>query len=59
MHRGHCHDEQLAWVASRGKGTSCSISFVSQVLGANYKRAENFAPVARHVHCQEVTFEPK
>ena len=42
----HCHNERLAWVASRGQGTSCSNSFVSKVLGAKYKRAENFVPVA-------------
>ena len=30
----------------RGPGTLCSISFVSKVLGVNYKRAENFVPVA-------------
>ena len=40
-------DERLAWVASRGQGTSCSSSFVSKVLGANYKRANNFLPVAQ------------
>ena len=27
-------------------GTSCSSSFVSKVLGANWKRATNFHPVA-------------
>ena len=43
----HCHDERLAWVASRGQGTSCSSSFVSEVLGANYKTANNFLPVAQ------------
>ena len=37
----HCRDEELAWVASRWQGTSCSSSFVSRVLGANYKRANN------------------
>ena len=42
----HSQDERLAWVASRGQGTSCSSSFVSKVLGANYKRANNFLPVA-------------
>ena len=42
----HRQDERLAWVASRGQGTSCSSSFVSKVLGANYKRANNFHPVA-------------
>ena len=42
----HCQDERLAWVASRGQGTSCSSSFVSKVLGANCKRANNFLPVA-------------
>ena len=35
----HCQDERLAWVASRGQWTSYSNSFVSKVLGANYKRA--------------------
>ena len=42
----HRQDERLAWVASRGQGTSCSSSFVLKVLGANYKRANNFLPVA-------------
>ena len=42
----HRQDERLAWVASRGQGTSCSSLFVSKVLGANYKRANNFLPVA-------------
>ena len=42
----HRQDERLAWVASLGQGTSCSSSFVSKVLGANYKRANNFLPVA-------------
>ena len=42
----HRQDERLAWVASRGQGTSCSSSFVSKVLGTNYKRANNFLPVA-------------
>ena len=37
---------RLAWVASRWQGTSCSSSFVSKVLGANWKRANNFHPVA-------------
>ena len=32
----HGHDERFAWVASRGQRTSCSSSFVSKVLGANY-----------------------
>ena len=51
-----CHSVQrarqplsrLAWVASRWQGTSCSSasSFVSKVLGANWKRANNFHPVA-------------
>ena len=36
----HRQDERLAWVASRGQGTSCSSSFVSKVLGANYKSLE-------------------
>ena len=35
----HCHDERLAWVASRGQWNSYSSSFVSKVLGANYNRA--------------------
>ena len=43
----HRQDERLAWVASRGQGTSCSSSFVSKVLGANYKRANKFLPVAQ------------
>ena len=49
-----CHSVQrarqplsrLAWVASRWQGTSCSSSFVSKVLGANWKRANNLHPVA-------------
>ena len=41
----HRQDERLAWVASRGQGTSCSNSFVSKVLGENYKRANNFLSV--------------
>ena len=32
MQGTHCHDERLAWVASRWQGTSCSCSFVSKVL---------------------------
>ena len=43
----HRQDERLAWVASRGQRTSCSSSFVSKVLGANYKTANNFLPVAQ------------
>ena len=43
----HRQDERLAWVASRGRGTSCSSSFVSKVLGANYKRANNFLSVSQ------------
>ena len=43
----HGHDERLAWVASRRQGTSCSNSFVLKVLGANYKTANNFLPVAQ------------
>ena len=39
----HCHDERLAWVASRRQWTSYSNS---KVLGANYNRANNFHPVA-------------
>ena len=61
----HCHDEWLAWVASRGQWTSYSKSFVSKVLGANYNRANNFHPLADELitdkfamHWQEVTFEP-
>ena len=42
----HCRDERLSWVASRWQGTSRSSSFFSKVLGANYKRANNFHPVA-------------
>ena len=42
----HRQDQRLAWIASRGQGTSCSSSFVSKVLGANYKTANNFLPVA-------------
>ena len=34
-HGSHCHDKRLAWVASRGQGTSYSNLFVSKVLGAN------------------------
>ena len=43
----HRQDQRLAWVASLGQGTSCSSSFVSKVLGANYKTANNFLPVAQ------------
>ena len=43
----HGHDERLAKVASRRQGTSCSNSFVSKVLGANYKTANNFLPVTQ------------
>ena len=45
----------------RWQGTSCSSSFVSKVLGANYNRANNFHPLAdKFAMCtgQEVTFEP-
>ena len=42
----YCRDKRLAWVASGWQGTSCSSSIVSKVLGANYKRANNFHPVA-------------
>ena len=45
----------------RMQGTSCSSSFVSKVLGANYNRANNFHPVAdKFAMCTgpEVTFEP-
>ena len=38
------HDERLAWVASRGQGTSCSSSFVSKVLGANYSGTRHECP---------------
>ena len=49
-----CHSVQrarqplshLAWVASWWQGTSCSSSFFSKVWGANWKRANNFYPVA-------------
>ena len=37
----HCRDVRLAWVSSRWQG-----SFVSKVLGANYKKANNFLQVA-------------
>ena len=33
-------------IASRWQRTSCSSSFISKVLGANWKRANNFHPVA-------------
>ena len=42
---GHLKDERLASVALWGQGTQCSSSFVSKVLGANYKRAKNILPV--------------
>ena len=42
----HSRHKRLAWVASRWQGSSCSSSFVSNVLGANYNRANNFHPVA-------------
>ena len=45
-HRARQPLSRLAWVASRWQGTSCSSSFVSKVLGANCKRANNFHPVA-------------
>ena len=48
----HGHDERLA---------SCSSSFVSKVLGANYKTANNFLPKAqKFTMCtdKEATFEP-
>ena len=54
----HCLDERLAGVASRWQGTSCSSSFVSKVLGANCKRANNFNLVADKFARQELTFEP-
>ena len=47
----HGHDERLAWVASRVQGTSCSNLFVSKVLEANYKTANNFLPVADNSPC--------
>ena len=43
----HGHDQRLAWVASQGQGTLCSSSFVSKVLGANYKKANNIM----HICC--------
>ena len=43
LHRARQPLSRLAWVASRRQGTSCSSSFVSKVLGANYS---NFHPVA-------------
>ena len=54
-----CHSVQgarqpqsrLAWVASRWQGTSCSSSFVSKVLGANWKRANNFNSVVINSPC--------
>ena len=61
----HCRHERLALgsFTVRWQGTSCSSSFVSKVLGANYNRANNFHPVAdKFAMCtnggQEVTFEP-
>ena len=36
----HCHDERLAWVASREQWTLYSNSFVSKVLGANLTTTE-------------------
>ena len=45
MQRARQPLSRLAWVASRWQGTSCSSSFVSKVLGANWKRANNFHPV--------------
>ena len=56
----HGHDGRLAWVASWGQGTLGSSSFVSKVLGANYKTANNFLPVAQKftIAIQEATFEP-
>ena len=44
--RTESSDERLAEVASRWQGTSCSSSFVSKVLEANWKGANNFHPVA-------------
>ena len=41
----------LAWVASWWQGTSRSSSFVSKVLGANYKRANKLHPVADKSPC--------
>ena len=46
MQGSHCRDERLAWVASRWQRSSCSRSFISKVLGANCKRANNFHTVA-------------
>ena len=42
---------RLAWVASRWQGTSCSSSFVSKVLGTNWKRANNFNSVVINSPC--------
>ena len=42
----HCRDERLAGVAPQWQGTYFSSSFVSKVLGANCRRANNFNPVA-------------
>ena len=53
MQRARQPLSRLAWVASRWQGTSCSSSFVSKVLGANWKSAK-FAMCTG----QDVTFEP-
>ena len=42
----HCRDKRLGWEPSPWPWTSCSSSFASKVLGANYNRANNFHPVA-------------
>ena len=47
----------IAWVASRWQGTSCSSSFISKDLGANYNRANNFHPVADKFAMWELTFK--
>ena len=59
----HCRYERISLgsFTVRWQGTSCSSSFVSKVLGANYNRANNFHPVAdKFAMCtgQEVSFEP-
>ena len=54
----HCRDERLALVASRWQGTLCSSSFVPKVLGANYKRTNNFHPVVDKFAMCVVTSEP-
>ena len=48
----------IAWVASRWQGTSCSSSFVSKVLGANYNKAKSFHPQINSPCMWELTFKP-